>query len=85
MQVKDHVLLPLAAELDTVNEEFCKILSSERIHSIVALIPDEWLREEASFESAIEKRHVYVQFLKTRVALSEIFVKEAKYAREALI
>lgn len=85
VQVKDHVLLPLAAELDTVNEEFCKVLSNERIHSIVSLIPDEWLRDEASFESAIEKRHVYVQFLKTRLALSEIFVKEAKYAREALI
>ena len=42
-QVKDHVLLPLASELDRVDEEFRALLTPERIHSIVSLIPDEWL------------------------------------------
>lgn len=83
--VKDHVLLPLAAELDTVDAEYCSILSTECIRSIVSLIPDEWLAEEASLQSIQEKRQVYIQFLETRVAKSEIFVKQAKYAREALI
>ncbi|HKG70101.1 MAG TPA: HipA family kinase, partial [Segetibacter sp.] len=85
MHVKDHVLLPLAAELDLVNSEYCTILCIERIRSIVSLIPNEWLVEEASFQSIQEKRQVYIQFLETRVAKSEIFVKQAKHAREALI
>src|SRR6201992_2882408 len=40
VQVKDHVLLPWATELDLVNEEFCGLLDEERIRSIVALVPD---------------------------------------------
>src|SRR5882757_9769613 len=43
VQVKDHVLLPRAAELEAVDGEFRSILTSERIRSIVSLIPDEWL------------------------------------------
>lgn len=85
VHVKDHVLLPLAAELDTVDAEYCSILSTERIRSIVSLIPDDWLLEESSSQSVQEKRQVYVQFLETRIVNSEIFVKQAKYAREALI
>jgi hypothetical protein len=84
-QVKDHVLLPYASELDTVDGEIRNTLNAERIRSIVALIPDEWLTDESSIESAEEKRQVYIQFLETRLAVSEIFVKEAKYAREAII
>lgn len=46
LQVKDHVLLPPATELDTVDAKFRSLLSAERIHSIVSLIPDSWLTEE---------------------------------------
>ncbi|WP_423149341.1 HipA family kinase [Rubrolithibacter danxiaensis] len=83
LQVKDHVLLPSAAELDSVDEEYHSLLTPDRIRSIVALIPEEWLTGE--FESSAEHREVYTQFLETRIASSEIFVKEAKYARESLI
>lgn len=85
VQVKEHVLLPLASELDTVNAEFRLILTASRICEIVSLIPDEWLTDESTPESADEKREVYVRFLNTRLANSDIFVKEAKHAREALI
>ena len=85
VQVKDHVLLPLAAELDVVNTEYVRVLSTGRLRSIVSLIPDQWLTDDTSSQSTDEKRQVYVQFLETRVAKSEIFVKEAKYAREAFI
>ena len=83
--VKDHVLLPWATELDMVDAACHSILSAERIESIVSLIPEQWLRDESSFETPDEKRQVYINFLKTRLAISETFVKEAKYAREALI
>lgn len=85
VQVKDHVLLPFAAGLDAVDAAFRRILSSESIRSIVSLVPDEWLTDDQAGGSADEKRRVYIEFLETRLAHSEIFVKEAKYAREALI
>ncbi|MFD2932999.1 HipA family kinase [Spirosoma flavum] len=85
VQVKDHVLLPQATELNAVDAEFRTILTPERIQSIVSLIPDEWLTNESTLESADEQRQVYVQFLEARLASSEIFIKEAQYARKALV
>ena len=85
VQVKDHVLLYLASELDAVDAAFRQVLTPQRIRSIVSLIPDDWLMDESSPGSADKKRQVYIQFLETRIAHSEIFVKEAKYARETLI
>jgi hypothetical protein len=84
-QVKDHVLLKYAGRLDEVDALFHTILSAEIIDSIVALIPDEWLQENDSSQTAEEKRNVYVQFLKTRFATSNIFIQQAKHARETVI
>ena len=83
MQVKDHVLLQQATELDIVDHEFKAILTEEVIVSIVNLIPDEWLTGE--FGTAEEHRAAYAQFLITRLANSGIFVKEAQHAAENTI
>ncbi|WP_419803279.1 HipA family kinase [Mucilaginibacter sp.] len=80
IQVKDHVLLPFATELDLVDAEFRSILTLEKIQAIVSLIPDEWLDNESNPSSAEEMRQVYIQFLMLRIANSEIFVKEAQHA-----
>lgn len=85
MQVKDHVLLPFASELDSVNKSFRAILTPERIHAIVSLVPDEWLTADSSSETVVEKRNVYEQFLNTRLSTSDTFVKEAQHARKSLI
>ena len=82
---KDHVLLPQASELDAVNKEFLKIISNEKIKDIVSLIPDEWLENESAFNSINEHREAYIEFLTTRLAHSEIFVKEANDARQSII
>lgn len=79
--VKDHVLLPWATELDTVDADFRQILTTDRIQSIVDLVPDEWLTNEPSVDSAEAQREVYVRFLETRLAHSAIFVKEARHAK----
>jgi hypothetical protein len=84
-QVKDHVLLPQASELEKADAIFRTILTPQRIQSIVALIPNEWLEEAFPTEAALESRTMYSQFLNTRIASSEIFVNEANYARKALI
>jgi hypothetical protein len=85
VQVKDHVLLPRAAELEAVDAEFRGRLNTESIAAIVALIPDDWLTDEGQKEMADEKREVYVRFLEARLAASEIFTEEAQRARETLI
>ena len=85
VQVKDHVLLPLATELETVDQEFRSILTGDLIHSIVSLIPDEWLTGDAPFETAHEHRQAYARFLENRLANTDIFIKEAQNARKALI
>jgi len=85
VQVKDHVLLSRATELDKAGEELQATLTPERIAAIVSIVPDEWLMEEHPGKTAGEIRQVYEQFLTTRIASSEIFVKEAQYAREALV
>lgn len=78
--IKDHVLLPLAAELDVVDTEFRALLTPDLIHSIVALIPEQWLTE-STFDSPAAQRAAYARFLEIRIANSEIFVKEAQNAR----
>ncbi len=83
--VKDHVLLPRASELDAVDAAYRQLLTAERIQDIVALIPDDWLMNEGSDDSAEEQRQVYARFLTTRLAHSEIFVNEANHARQTRI
>lgn len=84
-QIKDHVLLPFATELDEVDATFQVILTAERIQSIVSLLPDEWLQDESATETPEERRQVYINFLLTRLSISQTFVNEAKHAREGLI
>lgn len=84
-QIKDHVLLPQAGELKTVDTEFRQLLTDESIASIISLIPDEWLAGEPQPESAEGKRRVYIEFLQSRLTASEIFVEEAQRARKTLI
>ena len=81
IQVKDHVLLSGASELDIVDIEFKSILTPEVIRSIVALIPNDWIKG-AWKEGPDQVRSVYSQFLADRLAASAIFVKEAQHARE---
>ncbi|ARK12064.1 HipA family kinase [Fibrella sp. ES10-3-2-2] len=83
--VKDHVLLPRAAELTAVDAEYRAKLSTERIQEIVALIPDDWLTTEGAELSAAQQRDVYIQFLTTRLAESERFVNAANDVRDALV
>lgn len=84
VQVKDHVLLPWANELEKTDEAFRVILNAEVIRSLISLIPEEWLITPDN-PSPGENRKVYEQFLTNRVTHSRNFVKEAQHARQALI
>ncbi|MBN9297721.1 MAG: aminotransferase class I and II [Filimonas sp.] len=85
VQVKDHVLLSQAGELENVQAEFSKKLTPEIITDIVDLVPEEWLNTGDYDVSPAEVRKVYIEFLTTRIAASETFVKEAQHARQSII
>lgn len=85
VQVKDHVLLPYATELESVDTEFKKVLTPDVIEAIVSLVPDDWLLAMGQDGTPEDLRKVYTQFLNIRIAASEIFVKEAQHARETSI
>lgn len=84
VQVKDHVLLPWASELDAAADELRAELTPARIREIVQLAPDEWLADKTD-RSPEEAREVYTQFLKMRVAASDSFVNEAQDARKRIV
>lgn len=79
--IKDHVLLPQASLLKEVDAEFKEILTLEILEEIVNTIPLEWLQWEDADETPENLRNVYLQFLKTRLDNSEIFVNQAQNAR----
>lgn len=84
-QIKDHVLLPRATELNGVDADYRQLITSTLIRSIVALVPDVWLLNQGSDQTADELRTVYAQFLESRLAHSDIFVNAANDARKALV
>jgi hypothetical protein len=79
--IKDHVLLPKASQLEEVDAEFKKILTDDVLQSITDLIPEDWLHWEESDETPGQIRDVYFRFLKTRLANSDIFIKQANDGR----
>lgn len=83
--IKDHVLLPYANDLNSVDIEFKKILSDDVIKEIVNSIPAEWLDWSSDDETIDDIRQTYIQFLIVRRDNSEIFIKQAQDARKTLI
>jgi hypothetical protein len=88
MQIKDHVLLPVASRLEEVDGVFKSLLPPGLIKDIVGLIPEEWLIDFPGadpLDNPLNIREVYVEFLTTRLASSSTFLNEALHARKAII
>ncbi|HSP82560.1 MAG TPA: hypothetical protein VLN72_02375, partial [Gillisia sp.] len=83
--IKDHVLLPQATLLEEANAQCSAVLTHRFIRDIVELIPQEWLQWQDTQDSPQEIKQAYFEFLTTRLAHSEIFIKEAQNARQTLI
>ncbi len=84
-QIKDHVLLPYASELEAVDKEFKEILTDEKIREITNLLPNDWLNWGGEQESPEDIKNVYYNFLTERIHHSDLFIKAAQDARKALI
>ena len=80
VQIKDHVLLRWATQLAEVDKEFRKILTPERIQHIVSLVPDEWLLDNAAFQSPDEQRQAYIKFIELRLEYLKNFVNSTQDA-----
>lgn len=76
-QVKDHILLPFAGEIEQADAQLAAQLTPEVLRETVALVPDGW------FDEAAEQRKIYLEFLTNRLAGKREFVKEAIDARNA--
>jgi hypothetical protein len=79
--VAEHVLLPFAAPLPSVDATLARTLTGDVLERIVADVPDAWLASDPSFDSPHARRAAYVDFLRARLASPRAFVEEAERAR----
>lgn len=83
--VKDHALLHKASKMKDADVEMRKMVTPERLSTIVDAIPSDWLRwDGASSEEGEERREVYRKFLLKRLQDVDI-VKIVENARAGQI
>lgn len=83
--IKQHTLLVHASDLPGANARLSPRLNEAILSEIVGWVPDIWLGDEPQFEDVAGHRAGYVNYLSSRLAASEVFVKEAIHARTALL
>ncbi len=84
-QIRDHVLLPLAADLRGADERLAPLLTEERIDALVRLIPEPWLAADTAFPDSAAQRGAYAAWFRERLRAPRIFVDEAIRARDAVV
>jgi hypothetical protein len=81
-QIKDHVLLGLAGDLEEVDALLRPMLSDDVLRSIVNDVPDAWLGDEELFPTVEDHRAAYVTYLSERLNGPRRWLQEAIDARE---
>jgi hypothetical protein len=84
-RVRDHVLLPLAADLEGADTRAKAKLGPGALEAILAGIPDLWLEDQYRGADPVEARDTYRQYFEVRLADSRVFVEEAIRARAQLV
>ncbi len=82
--IREHVLLPVASEIEQADTRLSGMLTDEVIRGIVDLVPDEWLTDPG-FEGPAEQRAAYGRFLTERLRGERAWVREAIDARSAFL
>jgi hypothetical protein len=80
-QIREHVLLPFASELEEADARLSARVTPELIKELLALVPDEWLASEPRFADPDAHRAAYAEYLLTRLQTPRDFVREAADAR----
>jgi hypothetical protein len=80
VQIKDHVLLPWATQLNEAHEACKNLITEESLNNILSQIPNEWLLVDSPFVTVAEHRAAYIEFLLKRVANPHQFLNGTSYA-----
>lgn len=80
-QIKDHVLLSLAGDLEAADARLRPRLTGAVFRDTVADLPDEWLGSEADFPDLVAHRSAYVAYLSRRLNGPRRWLEEAIDAR----
>jgi hypothetical protein len=82
-QIEDHVLLPLAGDLEAADARLRRRLDEPSITRIVEAVPDEWLSPpEDEFATPSDQRKAYVTFLLERLNGPRAWLAEAVSAKQ---
>jgi hypothetical protein len=84
-QIKHHVLLRLADQIEAADVEMSARLTPELIASTLALIPDEWLGDVPDLADPARHRQAYLDVLLSRLAAPRPFLEEVLGARASLV
>ena len=76
-QIKDHVLLHIAGDLNAADTRLRPCLTEDAIRAVVACIPDEWLGDEELFTTIEEQREAYVSYFIQRLNGPRAWLQEA--------
>ena len=79
--IKEHILLPFAGALETVDEAMTASITKNAIKGIVDLVPDDWMKDNSPFSRIAENKQAYVDYLTRRLDEPRHFVEEAIRAR----
>jgi hypothetical protein len=79
--IKEHILLPFASALEAADQTMTAAITPEIIEEIINLVPDEWLNEDARFDTIAEHRQAYARYLTRRLEAPRLFLEEAIRAR----
>ena len=79
--IRDHVLLPLASEIEEADARLSARLSPELLRDIVEQVPDTWLQGGDAFAPPDQQRAAYTDYLQQRLALPHAFAQEAQRVR----
>lgn len=83
--IKDHVLLPLAAEIPVAKQCVIEQLKEPFFKELLDQIPEEWLSEVEPELSIETIKKGYVDFLMMRLKNIDSFTQKAQDARDAAI
>lgn len=83
-RIGDHILLPHADALATVDARLRARITPQVIDAVVAMIPAAWLADVSAPADAERRRAAYARYLNQRLAAPRAFVEEAIRARSHL-
>lgn len=84
-QIKDHILLPWAKEIDRAGRIARERLTEAVLREIVSQVPDSWFESIPGEVGPAERRAGYLGFFVRRLAASASFEEEAIGAHSGLV